>query len=249
MLGMLRVLGVSSSRVVSSAVHARLLLVPESVHCGNPYALQTDFLRRAVWLALDARAAEGAELGRPLTPEDTTPPARLLAAFQAAPYDYVNRQPHAFSDPENVQLLMVYRTGRSRGLVEAEKLLQALHTQLPSNVHVRVFNDSGRGFRSEAWPQFRQADLVLAPHGSALAHQFASRIGTAIVEVANSEWNACFAKTSVKMGLRHHLLAHKDRLASNDQLHVEVDEVVQLVKTIIHEALAEYAARKIPVGK
>jgi len=109
-----------------------------------------------------------------------------------------------------------------------------------------VFDDNGAGYHPEAWDLFRAAEVIVAPHGSALSHAVATRPGALVVEVIHPDYlNPCFAHASVKLGLKHHYVLDKEAYTKKEDLHVDIDSIIQIIQQAIQQAQQEAAAHAL----
>ncbi|EKX43942.1 hypothetical protein GUITHDRAFT_72693 [Guillardia theta CCMP2712] len=99
-------------------------------------------------------------------------------------------------------VMVVQRRKASRSISNHEELVKALREGL-EGCEVRVHD--GKGEVREQLMQFRQAKIVVGPHGAGLSNMIACRVGTVVVEFlpAEKHVNVCYMAMALKLMLRY----------------------------------------------
>lgn len=164
-LEILELLGIGSDRVIDGPIRARSLYVPNGLRCDAPNAFNVLLLRHLL-LKYTGR-------DRDLSTSKNHPPRHLKT--NASKY-----------------LILIKRT-KKRKFNHHEKIRDALRRVATRRSHgVEVFSDEALPPLVEAARLFRDASLVVAPHGAGLTNMLFSTPGTTVVEAL------CFNASAVR---------------------------------------------------
>lgn len=202
-------LGIAKEQLVTDWVEAEVAIMPAATHCGIPRRCDLQVLRREVWRHL-------------VSPEQLRTEAKRVLALPSSQYvqsaagDAPGNTPTTRQSKSTINILLVHRSGRARSinnykqlhtrLSQAAEGYNAAHLSHDNNtklIQLSVYDDDAKGYHPEAFDRFHAADLILAPHGSALTHLCACVPGTTVIEVHTADLNGCFLHESVKLGLRY----------------------------------------------
>jgi len=99
---------------------------------------------------------------------------------------------------------------------------------------------------------FRQATVVIAPHGAGLANLLASRPGTGVLEfLTERDMNLCNMFAALKLGLFYHPLVVRGS-SHGGLFHVDVHEALDTLRALLNSVslasfnYGETAARNLP---
>ncbi|KAJ3086213.1 hypothetical protein HK102_013408 [Quaeritorhiza haematococci] len=159
-------------------------------------------------------------------------------------YPQIKDPSHRYED----YILVVKRTGEHRKVTNHDEMVAAIQALYP-NEKIAIFSDNPPLPLHEAFWMFRNAKLIVAPHGAGLSNMLACRESVKIVEmlVNDNFINVNFAMLAQELGYEYHGFSPDNDSHYQGDITADIDLLVKILKKVMPPVTLSAPQQQEPV--